>query len=345
MRLARSAVTLALALAALPAAAKSAPDNVVKAGVEAWTRGDFAAAIRSWEGPAANGDADAEFNLAQAYKLGKGVPADLRRAEALYLAAAQQGHLQAADNYGLLLFQSGRREAAMAWIVPSAERGEPRAQYVLGIAHFNGDLVPSDPVRAYALMTRAAATGLDQARATLATMDQALTLDERQQGAALAAELETRANALRSTQFASADLVGTSDKPKRVVGTGGMKAGVKTSPPAVVVLQTAPVTAGADYALPVTLGPPIVAVRPAPPAPVVVRSGAWKIQLGAFGVAGNAQALWARLKGGAVLAGREPSYVPAGRLTRLLAGPFATRGEAQAACEALAGQACIAVQK
>ena len=45
----------------------------VKEGVDAWTRGDFAGAIREWQGPAAAGDADAQFNLAQAYKLGRGV--------------------------------------------------------------------------------------------------------------------------------------------------------------------------------------------------------------------------------------------------------------------------------
>jgi len=151
----------------------------VKDGVDAWARGDYARALAEWRGPAAAGDPDAEFNLAQAYKLGKGVPADLRQAEALYLKAAQQGHLPAADTYGLLLFQRGRRGEAMAWLVPSAERGEPRAQYVLGIAHFNGDLVTRDTVRAYALMIRAAAAGLETAKATLGSMDETLPLAER----------------------------------------------------------------------------------------------------------------------------------------------------------------------
>ena len=55
MRFARSALMLALVLAALPASAKPAPENVVKAGVEAWTRGDYATAIRAWEAAAATG--------------------------------------------------------------------------------------------------------------------------------------------------------------------------------------------------------------------------------------------------------------------------------------------------
>ena len=43
------------------------------AGVDAWTRGDFPAAVKEWQAGAARGDADAQFNLGQAYKLGKGV--------------------------------------------------------------------------------------------------------------------------------------------------------------------------------------------------------------------------------------------------------------------------------
>jgi hypothetical protein len=38
----------------------------VKAGVDAWSRGDYAVAVREWRGPAEAGDPDAMFNLAQA---------------------------------------------------------------------------------------------------------------------------------------------------------------------------------------------------------------------------------------------------------------------------------------
>ena len=51
----------------------------VRAGVDAWSRGDYAAAVSQWEGPAATGDADAMFNLAQAYRLGRGVAQDEAR--------------------------------------------------------------------------------------------------------------------------------------------------------------------------------------------------------------------------------------------------------------------------
>jgi len=366
---------LAVALVAAPALAD------VKSGVDAWTRGDYAAAIAEWRGPAANGDADAQFNLAQAYKLGKGVPADLKQAEELYARAARAGHLQAADNYGLLLFQTGRRDEAMGWIVPSAERGEPRAQYVLGTAHFNGDLVPRDRVRAYALMSSAAAAGLDQAKESLGAMDAAIPLSERQEAVALSAQLDARAQALRGAQFAAADLGSKPAPQRRVVGAqkvavpaagyapaqkpvaalvampvpAPLPTPVKAAPPPPKpVLRPEPVTAGADFAQPAQLDKPS-APPPAPRSPKVAApatvsapapapSGSWRVQLGAFSVAGNAEAQWAKLKGRAPLAGLGRFLVSSGGLTRLQAGPFASKAAADAACTALAGQACIPVK-
>ena len=97
-----------------------------KAGVDAWTRGDFAAAVKEWQVQAARGDGDAVFNLGQAYRLGKGVPQDLTKAEQLFGQAAGLGHLQAADNYGLLLFQRGERPKALPYLRAAADRGDPR---------------------------------------------------------------------------------------------------------------------------------------------------------------------------------------------------------------------------
>ena len=99
----------------------------VKAGVDAWSRGDYAAAVREWEGPAAAGDPDAMFNLGQAYRLGRGVVVNPARAEALYARAAAAGHIQAADTYGLMLFQDGRREDALPYVRDAARRGDPRS--------------------------------------------------------------------------------------------------------------------------------------------------------------------------------------------------------------------------
>ena len=100
---------VAIALVACIAVAAPAGAQAVKAGVDAWTRGDFAGAVAQWRGPAVAGDADAQFNLGQAYKLGRGVPLDPALAESWFRKAALQGHPQAEDNYGFALFQAGHR--------------------------------------------------------------------------------------------------------------------------------------------------------------------------------------------------------------------------------------------
>ena len=189
MRPFRTAVLLALPLIAATMATAPAHADV-KDGVDAWQRGDYQGAVAEWRPAALAGDADAQFNLGQAYKLGRGVPADLKQAEDWYRRAAKQGHLQAEDNLGLVLFTANRRDEAMPFITRSAERGEPRAQYVLGTAHFNGDLATRDLARAYALTKRASDAGLGIASARLAQLDSLIPLEQRQRGLAMLPEIE-----------------------------------------------------------------------------------------------------------------------------------------------------------
>src|SRR3546814_3149577 len=72
----------------------------------------------------------------------------------------------------------------------SAARGEPRAQYVLGTAHFNGDLAEEDWPLAYALTKRASDAGLQLASARLAQLDQLIPLEQRQRGLAMLPAME-----------------------------------------------------------------------------------------------------------------------------------------------------------
>ncbi|RYE74224.1 MAG: sel1 repeat family protein, partial [Oxalobacteraceae bacterium] len=134
----------AAACAALLVAPAIAQDNPVKAGVDAWDKGDFKGAVELWRVQANRGNADAQFNLGQAYKLGRGVPADLKQAETWYGKAAWQGHEQAEASYGLALFANGKRSEALTWLQRAVQRGDPRAQYVLGTMYFNGDVVAKD---------------------------------------------------------------------------------------------------------------------------------------------------------------------------------------------------------
>lgn len=365
----RLGIALMVAAAIVPQAASAD----VKAGVDAWARADYTAAVREWQGPADKGDADAQFNLGQAYRLGRGVKADLRKAEELFGKAAAKGHLQAADTYGLLLFQRGDRAQAMPYIRTAADRGEPRAQYLLGVAHFNGDNVPQDWIRAYALTSLAQQNGIDQAKAALAQMDRYIPIEQRQQGVALARDLASRAEANRARQMAAVDLGSTvavsgSTSPAPRASASTSTTAANAAAVARAATDNSPRNAGADYARPQTpvapprsVAPVSVAPRPAaptsiaaappPPAPrptpaatpAPAASGPWRVQLGAFSVATNANALWARVKGRPELAGRARQAVTSGSVTRLSAAGFPTREAAQSACSRLSatGVACL----
>ncbi|MFM6950332.1 MAG: SPOR domain-containing protein [Novosphingobium sp.] len=337
-----------------------------RAGYEAWTRGDFATAVELWQAEAAKGDADAMFNLGQAYKLGKGVTQNLALAEALFGRAAAQGHIQASDNYGLLLFQRGQRTQALPFLLAAAKRGDPRAQYLIGIGHFNGDIVTKDWVRAYALVSLAQAAGLPQAKTALAQMDQHLPMAQRQQAVALAAELRSEADATRARQLASADL-GTADQAPPALVAGASSQPVSTAQAgdaasaAMQAMTDSPASAGADYARPAAMHPvkvwqglPPAGERPradaAPNGPAAsaapVGGGVWRVQLGAFSQPGNADALWNRIKARPELAGRPRLNIKVGAVTKLQAGGFANQAAAQAACGRLnaSGLTCIAVR-
>ena len=145
-------LALTIGFAAFPASAQN-----VKAGIEAWQKGDSAGAVKIWQPLAEKGDADAAFNLGQAYRLGKGVPLDLAQAQGWLEKAARKGHVDAAATLGLLLFQNGNRVSGMRWLKGAAEAGEARALLMVGTAMYNGDEVPRDPVTAYAYVSRAAA--------------------------------------------------------------------------------------------------------------------------------------------------------------------------------------------
>lgn len=293
-------LALSIGLASSPASAQS-----VRAGIEAWQKGDAAAAVAIWRPLADKGDADAAFNLGQAYRLGKGVPLDLAHAQGWLERAARKGHVDAAATLGLLLFQNGNRVGGMRWLKAAAEAGEPRAMLMVGTAMYNGDGVPQDPVTAYAYVSRAAAQGLGPAKATLADMDQIMPLEQRQKGVALA---KTMVSGKKSSKPAPA------------------------AKQAVAKLPAAPKTPATK----ITTLPKAAAAAP------TVARGSWRIQLGAFSQRSSAETLFAKLSGKA--AGRQAYYVPVGKIIRLQVGPFESRTAAAAACARFAPQACFPVE-
>ena len=278
----RVGVIAAMLILALPASAPA----TVRSGIEAWQQGNPAKAVAIWRELADKGDHDAAFNLGQAYRLGRGVPADSGEAKKWFEKAARAGHLDAQVSLGLLLFDIGDRATALMWLKRAADRGEPRALLVTGTALFNGDGMKRDPVLGYAYVSRAAAQGLAPAKATLADMDKVMPVEERKKGVALA-------------------LAAATAKPA-----------------------------------PAKAAPTITAKKPAPPISAS-SAGGWRIQLGAFGTRGAAQALYGKL--GPSLGGAQAFYIPVGAVTRLQAGPYSSRAAASQACARLKPQPCFAV--
>ena len=343
----RRVVTGALLAAAAPALAD------VKAGVDAWTRGDYARAVAEWRGPALAGDPDAQFNLGQAYKLGRGVPADLAQAEIWYQKAAARGHARAQDNYGLALFQDGRKADALPWLEKSAARDEKRAELVLGTMLFNGDAVTKDWVRAYALVSRSSQQGVPQASQTLAQLDGYLSPEQREQGVALATRMADQARTQQLAAMAGppasrggGTVAEQGSGPNTTIASADVPA---STAPARHPKQDRPDVARPSHPEPAPSPrpspqavPPHEKIKPAVAPPpraqaAVAAGGHWKVQLGAFRDEANAHSLWASV-GGRV--GGRPSFVKTGGVTRLQAGPFATKADAERACHA-AGSSCV----
>jgi uncharacterized protein len=324
--------------------AASVKSSTVKDGVDAWSRGEYETAVKIWREPAVRGDADAQFNMAQAYKFGRGVKQDLAIAADWYKQAASRGHLQAEDSYAHLLHYQGKVPESLPLLAKSADRGEPRSQYLLATELFNGVNAKKDWVRAYALMTRASSAGLAPASRSLAQMDQYIPFEQRQQGVVLAGDLERRSKQVQSQQVA------------------GFPIDTRPQSPVVQPIDVPPSeTIEPDYPVSAPAPAPVTrpAVRPAPPAPrppvratpapAPVRAavaGKWRIQLGAFGNEANATKLWNSLE--ARVGGLEaltPYLVSAGKVTRLQAGPFASQSSADAMCAKVksAGQSCLTI--
>ena len=184
-----------LAASLLLSAAAPLGAQTVKEGADAWQRGDYPKAVAIWVPLATKGDAEAQFDLGQAYRLGRGVGTNLATAQAWFERAAEQGQVDAQTTLGLMLFQNGDQPNGLKWLRKAADQGEARAMLVYGTALFNGDGVPQDPTRGYAYVSRAAGLGLAQAKQTLDQLDQLLPASERKRGALLARELAKAAPA------------------------------------------------------------------------------------------------------------------------------------------------------
>ena len=156
---------LLLALLAVPAAAQTSQDPAVAA----WAKGDYATAIAAWEARPADGEA--LYNLGQAYRLGRGVPADKDQAIQYYRQAVIAGYPKAEEQLGLILFDNdASRPEALRLLQSAADRGAPRASFVMGLAHMPKGWLESDPAKARVYLEKAAAGKVPGAADALASL-------------------------------------------------------------------------------------------------------------------------------------------------------------------------------
>ncbi|MDH3241078.1 MAG: sel1 repeat family protein [Alphaproteobacteria bacterium] len=186
--------TPSLVLAALlilaPIAASLAQDY--EAGVKAYNRGDYSAALKHWKPLADKGNAQAQHYLGLMYTQGFGLPKDHAKAVAWFKKAAQAGHIPAAYNLGFRYLRGeGVRQNAKAgahWIRRAAGAGLVPAQHTLGLLYANGDGVPRDYVQAYLWLSLSANRKNRIAEKDRDTIAKRMTVDQLRRAKALVAK-------------------------------------------------------------------------------------------------------------------------------------------------------------
>jgi uncharacterized protein len=283
------------------------------------------------------GDAEAQFQMGEAYRAGKGVTADPETAIMWYRRATAQGHIRASEELGFALFAHGDRREAMPYIEKAAARGEARAFYLLGTAHFNGDYATREWPLAYAQTERAAAAGLAAAQRNMELMDHYLLPSDKAKADQILATLP-------AVRAAPPDGVSAPAKPSAPVQTASAPIKAAKAPrPA----KTPPVPAPAKP-VPAPVETADVSDKPAtsekPAKTVLKASGDWKVQLGAFGSEDRARDRWKTLKAKVGdLGAYQQRIVAAGSIQRLQATGIAGKADAQALCKKVvaAGGDCL----
>ena len=127
-----------------------------------------------WIVQAAQGDAEAQYNLGRMHRFGQGVPEDFAEARRLFGLAAAQGHAAAQGDLGTMHYsgKEGPQDFAEArrLLGLAAAQGEVDAQRILGRMHRDGQGGPEDLAEARQLLGLAEAQGDTDAQCMLARM-------------------------------------------------------------------------------------------------------------------------------------------------------------------------------
>jgi len=100
------------------------------AGLAAYQRGDYAAALQEWRPLAEQGHAAAAFNMGLLYYEGQGVPQDYTQAVAWFTKAANQDYLKAEYDLGAMygIGKGVKRDYVQAykWLNRCASKGDAK---------------------------------------------------------------------------------------------------------------------------------------------------------------------------------------------------------------------------
>jgi TPR repeat protein len=165
-----------------------------QAGMDAYDREDYAAALREWQPLAEQGDALAQYHVGMLYHKGRGVPQDDVQARKWYGKAAAQGQAKAQFSLGTLYFngEGGPKDyqQALRWFRLAADQGMALAQTKLAIMYDYGEGVPKSKVQAYKWLSLAAKNGDKSAPLLLSSLDKEMTPAQITQAKKLASEWE-----------------------------------------------------------------------------------------------------------------------------------------------------------
>ena len=140
-------------------------------GRTAYDEGNYEAAFNAFSKSAEQGDAEAQYKLADMYREGEGVPQDYKQAASWYLKAAEQGIAIAQFQVGGMYLRGEGRpqdpEQAMSWFRKAAELGNALGQGMVGTLYYFGIAVPQDYKQAMSWHRKAAEQGYPISQVTL----------------------------------------------------------------------------------------------------------------------------------------------------------------------------------
>ncbi len=135
---------------------------------------DYGVAYKWYREAARRGLPGAQNNLAGMYERGNGIAQDYSQAAKWYRKAADGGNIEAQSNLGQM-YEMGRGVAqdhgrALKWYRKAAEHGYARAQFNLGRLYSAGRAVPQDHRQALGYCLKAAEQGFPAAQYAVALM-------------------------------------------------------------------------------------------------------------------------------------------------------------------------------